>query len=153
MSTDSHGHGRNGAAPAHDDVSFEPRDVQARTIYVYLFVLAVAVVLSYVVCLYVFRATSHLAAQTDTPPPPVREQMGPDYRTLPPEPRLQGLPGHESDPQLDHRRKVEEDKAANERTGWIDQRAGIVQIPVRDAMKIIAEKGLPGTSTAPAEKK
>jgi len=46
-----------------------------------------------------------------------------------------------------------EDAEANEKAGWLDQNAGIAQIPVADAMKIIAEKGLPAAAVAPAEKK
>ncbi len=72
---------------------------------------------------------------------------------MPPEPRLQGVPGHTTDPQLDLRVKIEGDTEANEKAAWIDQNSGIAQIPVKDAMKIIAEKGLPGASAAPAEKK
>jgi hypothetical protein len=94
-----------------------------------------------------------MAAESDTPPPPVREEMGKDYLTMPPEPRLQGVPGHRTDPQYDLREKMREDAEANEQAGWIDQSAGIAQIPVEDAMKIIAEKGLPAASTPPVEKK
>ena len=72
---------------------------------------------------------------------------------MPPEPRLQGVPGHYSDPQQDLREKMREDTEANEKAGWIDQDKGIAQISVKDAMKIIAEKGLPAVSAPPAEKK
>jgi len=155
MSTESHqtGHPAAGSEPVHDTVSFETRDVKARTIYGYMIALGVAVVLSYVVCVFVLRALDSMAARSETPPPPVREQMGKDYHTMPPEPRLQGVPGHLTDPQLDLRQKVEADREANEKAGWIDQNSGIAQIPVQDAMKIIAEKGLPAVSVAPAEKK
>jgi hypothetical protein len=66
---------------------------------------------------------------------------------------LQGVPGHTNDPQADLREKNKQDTEANETLGWIDQSAGIAQIPVQDAMKMIAEKGMPGVSAAPAEKK
>jgi hypothetical protein len=79
--------------------------------------------------------------------------MGPEYRVMPPEPRLQGVPGHDTDPQEDHRQKVRADNEANEKYGWVDQNAGIAQIPVKEAMKIIAQKGLPGTPSAAPEKK
>jgi hypothetical protein len=69
---------------------------------------------------------------------------------MPPEPRLQGFPGHRDDAQADMREKVLSDTEENQKTGWIDQSAGIAQIPVQDAMKIIAEKGLPG-APAPAK--
>jgi hypothetical protein len=152
MSTESHNAG-HGAEPVHDTVAFETRDVKARTIYGYLIALGVAVILSYVVCIFILRATTSMAVQSDTPPPPVREQMGKDFQTMPPEPRLQGVPGHTTDPQLDLRQKMQADAEANEKAGWIDQNSGIAQIPVKDAMKIIADKGLPDVSAAPAEKK
>src|SRR6202022_1356501 len=72
---------------------------------------------------------------------------------VPPEPRLQGTSMHGTDPQFDLRQKMQQDTQANEKTGWIDQSAGIVQIPVKDAMKLIAEKGLPAVSTSQAESK
>lgn len=154
MSTESHNSAHNaGALPEHDTVAFETRDVKARTIYVYLAVLAVAVILSYGVCVFILRATTKLAVDSDTPPPPVRQEMGKDYLTMPPEPRLQGVPGHGTDPQSDLREKIREDTEANETAGWIDQTNGIAQISVEDAMKIVAEKGLPAASTPPAEKK
>jgi hypothetical protein len=154
MSTEFHNSGHNaGIVPENDSVAFETRDVKARTIYVYLAVLAVAVILSYIVCVFILRATTKMAVDSDTPPPPVRQEMGKDYLTMPPEPRLQGVPGHGNDPQSDLREKIREDTQANDTTAWIDQSNGIAQIPVEDAMKIIAEKGLPAASTPPAEKK
>ena len=154
MSTNiNHGHhGAAGEEPRNDDVSFETADVHPATIYWYLGALAVAVVLSYIVCIFVLRVTTKIAVDYDTPPPAVRQEMGSAYDALPPEPRLQGVPGHTEDPQADLRNKNAADNAANNTTGWIDQNAGIAQIPVSEAMKIIAEKGLPGTP-ATAEKK
>ena len=155
MSTEMHNtaHGAPGAEaePRNADVSFEKADVQVTTIYWYLGALAIAVILSYVVCVFVLRLTTKIAVEFDTPPPMIRQEMGSAYDALPPEPRLQGVPGHLTDPQTDLRQKVQADTAANEKYGWIDQSSGIAQIPVHDAMKIIAEKGLPAIQ--PAEKK
>jgi hypothetical protein len=154
MSSEAHNTGHDaGAPPRHADVSFETRDVKASTIYAYLIALVVAVLLSYAVCVFVLRLTTSVAVQSDTPPPPVRQEMGQGYQIMPPEPRLQGVPGHGNDPQADLREKVRLDTEANEKTGWIDQNTGIAQIPVKDAMKIIAEKGLPGAPAATAEKR
>jgi hypothetical protein len=154
MSTEAHNSAPNaGALPENDTVAFETSDVRARTIYAYLAVLGAAVILSYVVSVFVLRVTARIAAETDAPPPPVREEMGKDYVTMPPEPRLQGVPGHSTDPQNDLREKTQEDSQADEKAGWIDQNSGIAQIPVEDAMKIIAQKGLPAASTPTAEKK
>jgi len=153
MSTEPHKPRHHaGAEPVHDTVAFEIRDIKATTIYRYLIALAVAVVLSYAVCVFVLRLTTSIAVQSDTPPPPVRQEMK-NFQEMPPEPRLQGVPGHGTDPQFDLREKIQRDTQANEKAGWIDQDAGIAQIPVKDAMKIIAEKGLPAAPPAPAEKK
>lgn len=150
MSTESH---NTGQEPRHTDVSFEERDIQTGTIYGYLFALGVAVVASLLVCIYILRFTLNYAASTDTAPPPSREALGKDYRALPPEPRLQGVPGHETDPQADMRKKIQEDSEANEKLEFVDRASGIAQIPVKDAMKILAEKGLPAASPAAVEKK
>jgi hypothetical protein len=149
MSTEPH---NTGQEPRHTDVSFEERDIKASTIYGYLFALAMAVVASLLICVYILRFTLKFAASSDTPPPPSREALG---KELPPEPRLQGFgfPGQQADPQADLRKKNQEDAEANEKLEWIDKSGGIAQIPVKDAMKIVAEKGLPGAAPSPVEKK
>jgi hypothetical protein len=154
MSTSEHRHdhhAQHGADPVHADVAYEKVDVDPGSIYVYLIVLAVAVLLSYGVCIFVLRGTTKVAESSDTPLPPIRQEMGSDYKAMPPEPRLQGVPGHGNDPQADLREKMKQDTDANDRFDWIDQNAGIAQIPVADAMKIIAEKGLPGAPPAEAK--
>jgi len=144
MSTSEHRHDPHSREPIHADVAYEKVDVSPNAIYIYLIGLAVAVLLSYAVCVFVLRGTTKVAESSDTPLPPIRQEMGSEYRAMPPEPRLQGVPGHSSDPQVDLREKMKQDTDANERYDWVDQNAGIAQIPVKDAMKIIAEKGLPG---------
>ena len=153
MSTEHHKSDRAGdGAPRHSDVSFEERDIRVGTMYWYLFALGMATVAALVICIFILHFTSHLAASSDIAPPPSREALGKD-RNMPPEPRLQGVPGHQSDPQKDLREKLRADNTANEKLEWIDKNAGIAQIPVEDAMKIIAEKGLPGPAAPAVEKK
>lgn len=147
MSTESH---NTGQEPRHADVSFEGRDIKASTIYSYLLALGVATAAALLICVYILRFTSNFAASSDRPAPPSREAHP---RELPPEPRLQGVPGHITDPQQDLRNKLKADTEANEKFGWVDRTSGIAQIPVKDAMKIIAEKGLPLATTPPAQKK
>ena len=150
MSTESHNKGQE---PRHTDVSFEGRDIKAGVIYRYLFALGMAVVASLLICVYILRFTLNFAASSDTPPPPSREALGKNFRALPPEPRLQGVPGNETDPQADLRKKNQEDGEANEKLEWIDKSGGIAQIPVKDAMKIVAENGLRAGPAPAVEKK
>jgi hypothetical protein len=146
-------HASNGALPHHDTVSFESRDIKVRSIYWYLVVLTVSVAASFFICIYVLRYTERFVSRDDAPMMPARAAMGRNFRVMPPEPRLQGVPGHDADPQQDHRDKVRADNEANEKYGWVDQSGGVAQIPVSEAMKIIAQKGLPATPAAAPEKK
>src|ERR1700732_3047385 len=130
MSNESH---NTGPEPRHTDVSFEERDIKTGVIYGYLLALALAVVASALICVYILRFTLNYAASTDSAPPPSREALGKDYRMMPPEPRLQGVPGHQTDPQADLRQKIHDDSEANEKLEWIDRSTGIAQVPVKDA--------------------
>lgn len=151
MSTEHDKSGRQSdGAPHHPDVSFEERDIKTGTIYWYLFALGVATAAALVISFFALHFTTRLATSSDIAPPPSREALRKDY---PPEPRLQGVPGHQSDPQKDLRQKLKADNAANQKLQWIDKNAGIAQIPVDDAMRIIEEKGLPGASSPPAGQK
>ena len=151
MSTEHHKHGAGkGGAQQHDEVSFEPRDVSSSPILKFLAYLGVAIVLSYFLTLGIYRGLTRHWNSKYVPPPPSRAETGP---AMPPEPRLQGMPGHLVDPQRDWREKVKEDTEENNKLGWVDEKSGIAQIPVSDAMKLIVEKGLPALPAAAAEKK
>src|SRR5271163_2180276 len=147
-------HGANGGEPRHGTVAYESRDVQVRTIYWYLFSLAVATILAFAAAVVILRVTTKMVADADAPVLPMRKEMTEQQKAehaYPPEPRLQGVPGHEVDPQQDLREKLSEDSRANEQLRWIDQSAGIAQIPVSEAMKLIVERGVHG-SAAPSAK-
>ncbi|HJZ63464.1 MAG TPA: hypothetical protein VKD70_04035 [Candidatus Acidoferrum sp.] len=150
MSTDPHKPG-TGGLPENNDVSFETRDISISSVLWSLFYLAVTVVVSLGICVFFFKLSTNYAASHDTPRSVVRQQMSAtdDVNiSLPPEPRLQGVPGHIADPQQDMRDKIAADTKANESYGWVDEKAGVAQIPVKEAMKIVAEKGLPGAAPA-----
>jgi len=149
MSTEHHKHGQtNGGRPEHADVLFEATDVRSSPIFKFLTYLGITVILSFFLSLGIYEGLIKYWTSTYEAPAPMRE-AGPQF---PPEPRMQGMPGHLTDPQHDMREKVEADNKANSGLGWVDKNAGIAQIPVKDAMKLIVEKGLPAVS-APAEKK
>lgn len=151
MSTDSkHGHAANNGRPVHEDVSFEPRDVRTSPILKFLVYLGIVIVVSYIVTLGIYKGLNHFWTNEYAPPMPSRAAAGP---SMPPEPRLQGMPGHLTDPQQDLREKIKADTEANEKLVWIDEKAGIAQIPVSDAMQLIVQKGLPAVAPPPAEKK
>jgi hypothetical protein len=145
MSTETHnsGHGTNDV-PVNETVTFEPRDINVGTVTKQLIYLGLTIVISLLICVPILKVLTGMASENDTPMPPVRAEMSAGERermSLPPEPRLQGLPGHTADPQQDLRDRIAADTAANESIGWVDKANGIAKIPVSEAMKIIAEKG------------
>jgi len=156
MSTkEKHGHDANGA-PVHSDVTFEPRDIDIGTIARYLVYLAITILIALVICVPILKVLTKYVAEQDTPMPAVRAAMTQqqrDEQQLPPQPRLQGVPGSTNDPQQDMRDKMAADTRANETLAWVDEEKGIARIPVADAMKIIAEKGAVPAAPAVAEKK
>lgn len=144
MSTKNHngGHG-SGEAPVNKNVTFEERDINVATVVKQLIYLGITIVIALLICVPILKYLTAMSAENDTPMAPVRAEMNQaerDEKALPPEPRLQGVPGHEKDPQQDLRDKMAADAAANESIGWVDKSNGIAKIPVSDAMKIIAEK-------------
>jgi hypothetical protein len=152
MSTDMHNTGhQTGGEPRHETVSFEHRDVQVKTIIWYLISLAIATIIAFGASEYILRGMNKMVAASDAPEMPMRKMMTNEQKMdamYPPEPRLQGVPGHETDPQTDLREKLKADMQANEQLRWIDQNAGIAQIPVSEAMKLIVEKGVHGAASA-----
>jgi len=155
MSTKEH-HGDANGAPVHSDVTFEPRDIDIGTIARYLVYLAITIAIALAICVPILNVLSKLVAEQHTPMPSIRAEMSQQQRDdtqMPPEPRLQGVPGHENDPQQDMRNKIEADTKANETFAWVDKEKGIAQIPVADAMKIIAERGAVPAPGAAVEKK
>ena len=151
MSTKEH-HASNGD-PVHPDVTFEPRDIDIATIARYLVYLAITIAIALVICVPILSVLTKYVAEQDAPMPAVRAAMTQEQRDqdqMPPLPRLQGMPASKADPQQDLREKMAADAQANETLAWIDKEKGIAQIPVAEAMKIIAETG---AIPAAAEKK
>jgi hypothetical protein len=136
--------------PVHNDVAFDPRDVRSGSILKFLLALAGTLVVVFLVSWWVLRLNESRVARQDALPTPARRGAGP---MLPPEPRLQGVPGHASDPQQDLRDKLKADSGSLEQLRWADEKSGVAQIPIEDAMKMIAEKGLPPRAAKPAEAK
>jgi hypothetical protein len=158
MSTKDHrGHGsENGGLPVHGDVTFEERDINVGTVVKQLIYLGITIVVALLICIPILKFLTGMAAESDTPMAPVRAEMSQEAReqqAMPPEPRLQGVPGHEADPQQDLRDKIEADTKANQSFGWVDKANGIAKIPVKDAMKILAGKSGSVARAAAQEKK
>lgn len=123
------------------EVSYDRTDMSARAIVGFLIFLAIAGVIMHLVLwgLYKNFAKGYMASSpTAGPIASSTRQLpqGDPVRTFPP-PRLQ------PDPVADlNKFRVSEEEILNS-YGWVDQNAGVARIPIDQAMKAVAQQGLP----------
>ena len=119
--------------PQHEPREFDS-EIHVKGIFVSIGGLALLVALSFV---GMFAFTKYLKDQSiarDPAPLPVAEANQPRPR---PRAALQ------ADPTADMVKFAKEEEAAVTSWAWVDQAAGVVQIPVDRAIEIVAERGLP----------
>ena len=126
--------------PEHVDVGHEASDVDIRAIFQFgAGLVVVGVVSALVVGLlfgYLTRREDRAAGQRNFP-----LAVSQDER-LPPEPRLQSTPRQD----LNDLRAAEEETLKSYQ--WVDRNAGVVRIPIDEAIKLTIQRGLPSRSQA-----
>jgi hypothetical protein len=116
-------------------VAHEESDVNIRAIFGFgIGLLAVAVVIHVAVYVLFVFLTNEQASANRTREYPLA--AGQENR-LPPEPRLQTNPRQD----LQDLRAQEDQLLTN--YGWVDRNAGVVRIPIDEAMKLTVQRGLP----------
>jgi len=124
--------GQRGDSRSHPASGHELTDFKARNIGLFAAVLAITIVLVLLVSHWLFEFASVLQAEKQHPPSPLASTREPA-----PGPRLQ----------VDAPKDLEEMRGAENAMlnsyGWIDQKAGIVRIPVDRAIELLADRGLP----------
>jgi hypothetical protein len=116
------------------DVHHEESDVNIRAILTFGATLTIVAVVVYLLIYVLFGYfNSRESVQTGATYPLAAEQG----RREPPEPRLQTDPRQD----LADLRAREDDALAS--YGWVDRNAGVVRIPIDQAMKLTLERGLP----------
>ncbi len=132
----------NPVAPGHDHRrGHEPTDINVRPIVIF-----VAALVTSAVCIHLALALQlgwYSRDQTPTagkiaPLPPLKHRPTA-------EPRLQEA--YSIDLAVMRRRE----QAELHSSGWVDEKAGIVRIPIDDAMRLIAAKGLPARKSREGE--
>ncbi len=136
-----------GEPAIHADVAYELRDVEASRILIFGVALALTIVAAGGVVWWALHELSAFQARSEPPVSPLRVGTP---RQLPPEPRLQGIPGHPMPAPEELRELQDSANAALNSYGWVDQKAGIARIPIEEAMKRLAAQGLPAVQQTPA---
>ncbi len=129
-----------GAPPNNSSVSYEAQDINAASVLRVGAVLALTVLAALAVVWALFHTFSEQRERSQPELSPLVRDLP---RQLPPEPRIQGIPGHEISPPEELKRFQAAADAQLNSYGWVDQKEGIARIPIREAMKRIAVEGLP----------
>jgi hypothetical protein len=116
------------------DVSHEHSDVNIRAILAFGGVL---LVVAAVVHLLIFVLFGYFDSRENTRVPAEYPLAATQERREPPEPRLQTDPRQDL---ADLRAREDEQLTSY---GWVDKNAGVVRIPIEEAMKLTLERGLP----------
>jgi hypothetical protein len=118
--------------PARGGGGYERRDLNLRMVAAFLAAMIVTVLVVLALMVWVFDVFSLRDTRQQTPPSPLAKG-----RQLPPEPRLQV-----NGPADLRALRAQEDAQLNS-YGWMDRKAETVHIPIAQAMKLLAERGLP----------
>ncbi|MFL6451648.1 MAG: hypothetical protein ACJ746_28815 [Bryobacteraceae bacterium] len=125
--------------PLHEDVHFEPSDINHRRVVIGGACLLGGMWLTIGLLFFFFVYLKNYRAEVSPPPLPVTLSRA----TLPPEPRLQNAPEQD----LRSFRAAEDWKLAH--YYWVDKTKGQVAIPIDQAIQIIAQRGIPPEKTPP----
>jgi hypothetical protein len=144
-------HTNNSSPESGTHAGHEPSSLNIAPVIWFLIGLSVATVIVFFLMIGLFDAFSNRARESEERPSPLASER----QKLPPEPRLQLAPTSEEQlekklpPNLkdDHplqeikRVRGEEDSKLNS-YGWVDEKSGLVHIPIDEAKKLLLEKGL-----------
>ncbi|MEO8260892.1 MAG: hypothetical protein ABI868_26335 [Acidobacteriota bacterium] len=132
------------ANPDNPNVDHESSDVDVRAILGFGAGLIVAAVLIHLVVWLLFLYLSGVATTRDAADFPLAAGQA---ARVPPEPRLQTTPRED----LRALQAREEEILAS--YGWVDRTAGVVRIPIDDAIKLTLQRGLPSRAAAGGARK
>ena len=128
----------------YEDADFEREDLGAKPILLTLAGIAIGILVIYFVVHGIYRVMSHYDETHQPVVSPLKPAVQGDTRVGTkadvekfPEPRLE----EDERGELKDVRLGEEDKLYS--YGWVDEKAGVVRIPIDRAMELIAQRGLP----------
>jgi len=132
----------------HDPATeFEHQDLSPRAVYSFLIGLAIAGVVIYFVLWGLYDLMDAYEKKHQPRQNPLAQQTTADTRMVTteditkfPQPRLE----------RNERIEIKDFRLKEEQTlnsyGWVDEKAGVVRIPIERAMQLIAQRGLPTTA-------
>ena len=133
----------------HAEEGYERQDLSAQSVFAFLISLVVGGVMVYFIVwgLYHFMDARQRARQPQLSP--LVKQVETDTRIVSPD-EIKKFPA----PRLERNERIEikDFRLKEEQTlnsyGWVDEKAGVVRIPIERAMELVAQRGLPTTPKA-----
>jgi hypothetical protein len=129
------------------DTGYEHQDLTPRSVYGFLVALAVGVIVVAALLLGVYRAMDTYEREHQPLQSPLVPETQTDTRVVSPN-EVNAFP----QPHLETNERLEinafrlREEQTLESYGWVDEKAGVMRIPIDRAMQLIAQRGLP---TAP----
>jgi hypothetical protein len=138
----------------HGEVEYEREDLSVRGILLSFAGMALGGVLVYLVVAGLYGYLDKYANRHQPPQNPMVQPTGTDTRETSAADTKAEIDANFPQPRLERNERVEinefrlgEEQKLNS-YGWVDEKAGVVRIPIERAMQLIAEHGLPTTPEA-----
>ena len=140
--------------PLHnEDVAHEHADINVRAIIAFLVVLSAVTAVAAGAMYGLFRILDRQAAKSDAPPSPVAAPAAPMPTSTTTSPWFGNAPGPRlltNEPWALRERRMEEQKRLQS-SGWVDESAGIVHMPIDQAKKLLLQRGVPARVGDPVD--
>jgi hypothetical protein len=146
---DEHANAQHPDHLLNSEVTFEVTDIRVGSIVGLGVALLVTLFVSMFVVWITFRIMDARQRADEPIISPLRVGMAPE---LPPEPRLQGEPGHPILGPQELRDVLSQARMQLGGSGWVNESAGITHIPIQQAMDELVQNGLPQVHTTAAAK-
>jgi hypothetical protein len=133
----------------HAQERFEHQDLSAQAVFAFLISLIVGGIVVYFIIWGVYHFLDARQREHQPPPSPLVKQVETDTRIVSPD-EIKKFP----QPRLERNERMEindfrlEQEQILDSYGWVDQKAGIIRIPIERAMELVAQRGLPTTPRA-----
>lgn len=133
---------KHGAQGPQGSAGYERRDANVKALFIFAVLMATIIIATLFAMKYMFRLVSDVE-----PLGPPAAPYAANARVVPPAPQLQVKP------HADLKDYCKDQENQIDSYGWVDKQAGIVHIPIEQAMDIVLKEGLPSrpASQAPAK--
>ena len=130
---------------------YERQDLSAQSVFAFLISLVVGGVIVYFIVWGLYHVMDARQRRRQPQQSPLVKQVETDTRIVSPD-EISRFP----QPRLERNERIEinDFRLKEEQTlnsyGWVDEKAGVVRIPIERAMELIAQRGLPVRDGAPS---